>query len=109
MTELSPRENKRSTKALVVCTSLGVLGTLVSIACILALYLEMTDFTGPRDKEIRIGYVLTLTTVAGLAILIPALSVVVLRPPKRIVVAVSLLCILVELAVFGVVAVFSTS
>lgn len=71
------------------CLTLAVLGTLVTLGCLLSIYGEGISFGGP-PRPTRTGYVAMLSIGAVAGIAIPAaVCAVVLNTPWRLVVVVT--------------------
>ncbi|MBG6182756.1 hypothetical protein IWX65_000689 [Arthrobacter sp. CAN_A214] len=54
------------------CTFLSIAGVLVTLGCLLAIYLESTGLGAPRDAGLRPGYTALLIAGAGAGVLVPA-------------------------------------
>ena len=85
------------------CVILGITGVLVTLGCLLAIYLESTGLGAPRDAGLRPGYTALLVAGAGAGVLVPAGACFALfRTFHRLTVVVgALAAVVVAIAVLG--------
>ncbi|WP_155853022.1 hypothetical protein [Arthrobacter sp. H14] len=63
---------RSSSAAIAGCVAVGVAGTLVTLGCLLAIYLESSGLGAPRDSGMRPGYTALLIVGALAGVLVPA-------------------------------------
>jgi hypothetical protein len=86
------------------CVVLSIVGVLVTLGCLLALYLESTGLGAPRDTGMRPGYTTLLIAGAGAGILVPAaVCFTVLRTSHCLIVVVAVVAVVVvAVAILGI-------
>jgi hypothetical protein len=96
-------KGSRSPLMSTVIVIVAVVGTVVTIGCLLAIRLEVIGLGAPRDTDPRAGYIAVLVTGAAAGVLIPAAACFfLLKSGKRIVVVVAAFAtLLVALFVLG--------
>ncbi|MEC5197913.1 hypothetical protein RCH21_000121 [Arthrobacter sp. PL16] len=85
------------------CVILSVTGVLITLSCLLAIYLESTGLGSPRDAGLRPGYTALLVVGAGAGVLVPVgACFALLRTSHRLTVVVgALAAVVVAAAILG--------
>lgn len=86
------------------CLALGVVGAIVTLGCLLSIYLESVGLGAPRDGGMRPGYTALLIAGALAGVLLPAAACFVfLVASRRVVVGLAALgAAIVTAAVLGI-------
>jgi len=109
MTAAGKRTTVRGSSTMVIggCVVFYIVGVLITLGCLLALYLESTGLGAPRDAGMRPGYTTLLIAGAAVGILVPAIvSFVVLRASGRVIMAIAAVTtVILGIAILGIVSV----
>jgi hypothetical protein len=109
MTAAGKRTTVRGSSTMVIggCVVFCIVGVLITLGCLLALYLESTGLGAPRDAGMRPGYTTLLIAGAAAGILVPAIvSFVVLRASGRVIMAIAAVTtVILGIAILGIVSI----
>jgi hypothetical protein len=107
MNQASRHASTPSPSKLVIggCVVLSIVGVLVTLGCLLALYLESSGLGAPRDTGMRPGYTTLLIAGAGAGILVPAATCfTLLRTSHRLTIVVAVaMVVIVATAILGII------